>query len=145
MANHVVRAVQLFSLKVIGDYCDSAVEFRARHTAAIALAIDQPPQKIEDQAITTHRVTNFFVRLARRNAEQAGTSDVDEVEEAVGMPERTFGKDEPARDFFEVRGLQDVGQGFRRPTPPWCGPAWRQKADRVANGGSARAPGLQSI
>jgi len=95
--------------------CDSTVA---------PFADDQPALQIERRAIALAGIRPHELGLlARRQAVQMTPANVDEIVEAVGMPQGPFGEDEARGQAFGIARCQDRRQIIsHRVTPLTGGP-----------------------
>src|SRR5215472_8595720 len=108
LAHHVVGAVEQLALVAVHEHVDAPVGSGAGHAPVVALAEDEAPLEIERRSVASARlVAHDLGRLPRHYSVEHARSHVDEVVEAVRMPERTLGEDEPRGQPLRLAGLQD--------------------------------------
>jgi len=110
-ADHVIRAVQPLALEPVDQRRHRAVRLGSRDAAAVAFAVDQAALQVEGRAVAAFGLAHHLRLVAHRQAIQHARTDIDEIEEAVGMPERSLGEDETGRHLLKRGRFEYVRQG----------------------------------
>src|SRR5918996_2396680 len=106
-ADHIVGPVQSLALVPVDQHLAAAVSRPARHAPMAALADHQAALQVECRAVALAGLrAQQLGRLARRHPIELAPADVDEVVEAVRMPERPLGEDEPGGQPLGLCGLE---------------------------------------
>jgi hypothetical protein len=119
MADHVVRPVKHLALELVDQRRHRSVGLEPGHNTAVPFAIYQPPLKIECGSISANSSSYHFRLLPKHHAVQQVGSDIDKVEKPLRVPQRPLGEHEPARHFFQLRRLQNIGQSCHSRVLPY--------------------------
>jgi hypothetical protein len=106
-AHDVVGPVEALALVAVAEDLDLPVRARPGDAPVAALAHDEPALEIERRAIALAGVLAEDLGLAaRREPVEHALPHVDEVVEAVGMPQRSLGEDESGGQALRLRGVE---------------------------------------
>src|SRR5215470_16989402 len=108
---HVVGAVQPLALVAVHEDLEAPVVPAPGDAPVVPLAEHQPALQIERGAVTAPGLLpDDLVAVPRRQPVEHAGAHVDEVVEAVGMPERALGEDEAGGETLRLAGLEYRGQ-----------------------------------
>src|ERR1043166_1424907 len=117
----IVRSVEALPFEAVNQDLgrgELAVGRPARQPTIAALAEDEPALRVEGRAVALAGVfAEQFGRAARPDAVEFARPHIDEIIEAVGMPERAFGKDKTGPEALGLWLIDNLRQPVHRVSP----------------------------